>query len=239
MKEKIGRLKLLQAVDQVLDGLQQQKDELPRQVAELEEQKNALQATYDRLKAEVDELEANKKRRELDHSEENDRAKKYDARLKDLKTNREYQALLREIGFAKKAATELSEEVKRLDGELKVKKVDLEKAKGELDEKGAEIGAKRKDVDKALKEVEKSYNAEHKRHEELLTEIPRDLLSRYKLVRKRTNLVVVNAKAGACQGCFMSLPPQLFNQVRRGDILYTCPNCHRILTYEAPEPAKA
>lgn len=239
MKEKIGRLKLLQAVDQVLDGLQQQRDALPAQVNELEQQRAILQTTYERLKQEADELESNKKRRELDHSEENDRAKKYDARLKDLKTNREYQALLREIGFAKKAAAELSEEVKRLDGELKTKKADLEKAKAELDEKAADIAAKKKDVDKALKEVEKSYAAEFKRHEELLNEIPKDLLSRYKLVRKRTNLVVVNAKSGACQGCFMSLPPQLFNQVRRGDTLYTCPNCHRILTYEAPEPAKA
>lgn len=239
MKEKLGRLKLLQAVDQVLDGLQQQKDQLPRTVAEVEGQRDVLQAQFDKLKQEVEDLQATKKKRELDQNEENDRARKYDARLKDLKTNREYQALLREIGFAKKASGELSEEISRLDAELKQKQEALTEAKRLLGEKSDEVAAKRKDVDKALKEVEKSFTTEAKRRDDILAEVPKDLLSRYKLVRKRTNLVVVNAKGGACQGCFMALPPQLFNQVRRGDTLYTCPNCHRILTYEAPEPVKA
>lgn len=239
MKEKLGRLKLLQAVDQVLDGLQQQKDQLPRTVAEIEAQRDALQAQHDKLKQEVEDLTTTKKRRELDQNEENDRARKYDARLKDLKTNREYQALLREIGFAKKASGELSEEITRLEAELKTKQEALAEAKTQLGVKNDELAAKKKDVDKALKEVDKSFTAEAKRRDELFGDIPKDLLSRYKLIRKRTNLVVVNAKGGACQGCFMALPPQLFNQVRRGDTLYTCPNCHRILTYEAPEPVKA
>lgn len=239
MKEKLGRLKLLQAVDQVLDGLQQQKDQLPRTVAELEGQRDALQAQHDKLKQEVEDLQTTKKRRELDQNEENDRARKYDARLKDLKTNREYQALLREIGFAKKASGELSEEIARLENELKLKQEALAEAKKLLGEKNDEVAAKKKDVEKAIKEVDKSFTSEAKRRDELLADIPKDLLSRYKLVRKRTNLVVVNAKNGACQGCFMALPPQLFNQVRRADTLYTCPNCHRILMYEAPEAVKA
>jgi predicted nucleic acid-binding Zn-ribbon protein len=239
LKEKLGRLKLLQAVDQVLDGLQQQREGLPREVESIEKERDEIQAAFDRLKQEVEELQATKKRRELDQTEENDRVKKYDARLKELKTNREYQALLREIGFAKKAATELSEEIQRLTGELAAKEEEFATTKAALQEKNDIIAGKRKDVDKALKEVEKSYAAEEKRRDELLAEIPKDLLSRYKLVRKRTNLVVVNAKNGACQGCFMSLPPQLFNQIRRNDTLYTCPNCHRILTYEAPEAVKA
>lgn len=238
MKEKLGRLKLLQAVDQVLDGLQQQKDQLPREVADLERERDELKAVHDRIAQEIDDMQSTKKRRELDQNEENDRARKYDARLKDLKTNREYQALLREIGFAKKAANELHDEVARLDGEIQTREDALTEAKTAYEAKADEAAAKRKEVDKALKEVEKSFTAESKRRDELLAEIPKDLLSRYKLVRKRTNLVVVNAKSGACQGCFMSLPPQLFNQVRRGDTLYTCPNCHRILTYEAPEAAK-
>ena len=125
------------------------------------------------------------------------------------------------------------------DGEIKTKQGELVQAEETLGQKSDEIAAKKKEIDKALKEVEKSYATEEKRRNELLAEIPKDLLSRYNLIRKRTNLVVVNAKNGACQGCFMSLPPQFYNQVRRADTLYACPNCHRILTYEAPEAVKA
>lgn len=237
MKEKLGRLKLLQAVDQVLDGLQQQRVQLPKQLSELEEQLAALEATFNTLADAQKELIASKKKRELDLAEENDRTRKYDGRLKDLKSNREYQALLREIGFAKKAAAEHSEEISRLDAEIKAHKDGVSTAETAAAVKADELAAKRKEVDKALKEVDKAYAAEAKRKDELLGNIPKDLMSRYNLVRKRTNLVVVNVKAGACQGCFMSLPPQLYNQVRRNDTLYNCPNCHRILTYDPPPEA--
>jgi predicted nucleic acid-binding Zn-ribbon protein len=240
LREKLGRLKLLQALDQVLDGLQQQRDALPKELAGLEDTLKSLQLKLDTVTQQYKDLQANKKKRELDLAEENDRVRKYDARLKDLKTNREYQALLREIGFAKKASGELSEELVRLDEELKLKKEDVAAAEAAMDGKKEELTAKRKEIEKALKEVEKSYAGEVKRRDELFAEVPKDLIARYTLIRKRTNLVVVNVKSGACQGCFMSLPPQLYNQVRRNDTLYTCPNCHRIMLYEPPpEAAKA
>lgn len=241
LKEKLARLKLLQAVDQVLDGLQQQRASLPQQVAELEAELAKLQALAQSVTQVHKDLVAQKKKRELDQAEELDRVKKYEARLREIKTNREYQALLREIGFAKKAAAEIEEELSKLNEDIKARKDEVAKAEAAVTSKEQEISVRRKETEKTLKEVEKSFAVESKRREELLKDIPRDLLSRYNLIRRRTNLVVVNAKSGACQGCFMALPPQLYNQVRRLDNLYTCPNCHRILLYEpqpAPEAAK-
>ncbi len=235
MKEKLSQLKLLQAVDQVIDGLDEQRKTLPKQQAELEAELAELEAAANQAAAQHKEVVDLRARRELDQAEENDRVKKYEARLKDIKTNREYQALLREVGFAKKAAGEIDEELKRLREEIDRLAGEVEAARERTQGKREALQQKQREIRELLAEVEASHGAEDKRRQELLGEVPRDLLSRYNLVRKRTNLVVVNVRAGACQGCFMSLPPQLYNQVRRVDTLYTCPNCHRILFYEPQE----
>jgi uncharacterized protein len=196
-----------------------------------------LQERLEQSTRQLSELEELLQRRELDRNEENDRVKKYEARLKDIKNNREYQALVREIGFAKKAGSELEEEIARLKESLGVRKEEVDTAAALVEEKKAALAAKKAEADKVVAELEQSKSVEIKRRDEVHGEIPPDIMSRYKLVRRRTNLVVVNVRAGACQGCFMSLPPQLYNQVKRVDALYTCPNCHRILYYEPQDEA--
>jgi uncharacterized protein len=237
LKDKLGRLKLLQAVDQVIDGLEQQRKSLPERVEELRQEAAELEATFAKANALHQESVDLRNRRELDRTEEHDRAKKYEVRLRDIKNNREYQALLREIGFAKKAAAEHEEEIIRLKGEIEAQAAQVAVLRAQVETKLAEVAAQNKDTNQALKEVESTYKIEVKRRVSLLEEIPPDLMSRYNLVRKRTNLVVVSVGSGACHGCFMSLPPQLYNQVRRVDTLYTCPNCHRILFFEQQEEA--
>ena len=236
MKEKLARLKLLQAVDQVLDGLKEQRDALPRELAELEAELAALQDRHDRVQERYQELTTLKGSRGIDRTKELDQAKRYEAQLQEVKNNREYQALLREVGFAKKAAAELEEEISRIGEEIAQYEGELETATTELESKKQQVEQKRQEAETSREEVERSLAEEAKRYDELRKDIPRDLLSRYNLVRKRTNLVVVGVGAGACHGCFMALPPQLYNQVRRVDTLYTCPNCHRVLFHE-PEPA--
>ncbi len=239
MKEKLARLKLLQAVDQILDGLKEQRESLPQDLAELESRVAAKAAARDEIHLRHKDLSSLKSSREIDRANENDRVKKYEGRLQEIKTNREYQALLREVGFAKKAAAELDDEISRLGQELETLAEQVAAADSELEQERAVLNERRSDIERTLTEVEKAYEEEKKNHESLMKEIPRDLLSRYNLVRRRTNLVVVNVGSGACHGCFMALPPQLFNQVRRVDQLYTCPNCHRILFYEQPAAEEA
>ena len=239
MKEKLTRLKLLQSVDQVLDGLKEQRDVLPRELAELEAEMETLQAHHDRIQARFTELTALKSSRGLDRTKELDHVKKYESQLQETSNNREYQALLREVGFAKKAAAELEEELGRISEEIAQHEEQLQTAAEQLEGKKQDVAAKRVEAEESTKNVERTLAEESKRYEELLKDIPRDLLSRYNLVRKRTNLVVVGVGAGACHGCFMALPPQLYNQVRRVDTLYTCPNCHRVLFHEPEAPVEA
>ncbi|MCW5201092.1 hypothetical protein VU07_04770, partial [Desulfobulbus sp. F4] len=71
---------------------------------------------------------------------------------------------------------------------------------------------------------------------QLAHELPSAQIKRYdKLLIKRKGLAVVRVSAGVCQGCFMTVPPQLFNQVRKGGEICACPACQRILFYVADE----
>ena len=74
------------------------------------------------------------------------------------------------------------------------------------------------------------------RRQRIAQEIDASLMSRYELIfSRRGGSAVVEVAAGICQGCYMNIPPQLWNEIIRSEKLNLCPSCQRILHYKAPE----
>jgi predicted nucleic acid-binding Zn-ribbon protein len=150
--------------------------------------------------------------------------------MKEIKTNKEFQAIGREISAARKQTAELEEQVLQKIGQIEELRgegatrsttlADLEQNTAQRrQEKLAEIAAIQKDID-----------ADVARRGEITKHLPASLIKRYNSLREqRRGQAVAIARDGYCLGCNMNLPPQLYNTLFRGDEMICCPHCQRVL----------
>lgn len=167
------------------------------------------------------------------------RLKKSRLRINEIKTNYEYQAMRREIDSTERSNVELQDLIKTKTGEIEQLQVVLK----EYEE---EVAVLRKALDEVKAEaVEKAgefgglLGVKESEQQTLEKEIDRSLLSKYRMIRQRRYKdALVEVIAGACQGCFMNVPPQMENEIlSRGAGIYQCPNCQRLLYATETESA--
>lgn len=159
-----------------------------------------------------------------------------EAKLHEVKTNKEYQAILKEIETARAANDKTEEEVILLMERVEEMKKDYQSSVKQLSKREKEAAEEIKELEKAIKTVEGAVADLRREKEKLLKEVGQDLKARYRiLIEKRGGVAVVNVKNGTCLGCFMSIPPQLFIEVMKNSKLLTCPSCNRIFFYSEEE----
>lgn len=229
VRQKLKALAALQAVDvQILD-LNKSGDGYPKRLAELEGQLAQARSAIDAERARFDDNE--RQRNELEHrlQEEKDKVRKWEARLVEMRTTREYAALSREVDIAKKSNQNMQEEMLVLmqAGE------DIEKAllarREEFKAKEAAIASEMKElrektaaIQRGVKELEEKRTVEAK-------SVDSSLLRKYDAIRAKRGVALVPVIHGTCQGCHINIPPQLYNTVVQVKTIETCPRCNRIL----------
>jgi predicted nucleic acid-binding Zn-ribbon protein len=157
-------------------------------------------------------------------------------KLRMVKTNKEYQLLLREVDDSKKRKdmleTELLghfEEKDRLDGIVCEKRKEYVLLKEQIEEEQKQTEQKFQDDIELLDEYVN-------RQKEIGKNLDPALMTQFARISKMNNgSAVVNVKDEVCMGCFMNIPPQLYIEVRRANSLITCPQCSRILYYKPEE----
>ena len=230
MQEQLQVLKELQ-------GLDRQRRELLQQRQQLVEEEAGLQEQVDRVQAMVDSLVANIVAREAERAEllgrlEHERglAARAEARLPQIKTQREYLAVLKEVDLTKKQSKELNDQIAGKDRDLEALYADKAEKDEELADLSARTAARRAEIEAAVAGLDAGL-AEHGRQREHLTgQLPVALRKRYDMLLERRNgVAVVEARDGACLGCHMHLPPQLFNRLYVAKEVQSCPHCSRLL----------
>lgn len=233
MKEKILRLNELQSIDLRIKTLEIEMNKGP---AEIQERTAALAQRQASVNEYAEQKEATeKRRRELDAeiADELLRIKDRQAKVMGIQTNREYQSLLKEIEDGKKTnrnreneALQLMEEAERLTKVME-EQTNLYTAEEQL---LAEDAAQ---METQLAEFSAQKDAILEQRKIKAEEVASELMSKYEILRSRRNgMAVVPVTKGVCQGCFMSVRPQLFNEIIKGSTLVTCPNCQRILFHQ-------
>jgi uncharacterized protein len=157
-------------------------------------------------------------------------------RMNRIKNVKELQALQREIDQIRQANGEAEEELLtmmvEIDGvkaEIKAKQESLLAAQQDWQQKKEALQAQISAIDQA---VDKASI----RRQSIAAEIAADLMSRYELIlSRRGGTAVVEVTGGICQGCYMNIPPQLWNELIRSEKVNLCPSCQRIVYYKAPE----
>jgi predicted nucleic acid-binding Zn-ribbon protein len=214
------------------DGLR----ELPKEVSEIQSIITARKRSLDSADEEIASYEERKAPLEVELKENQALLDAADARIKRIKTNKEYLAMQREIDLAKKRKADLEEQVLTIMEKIEKKTSERERIRTSfetdkviLDEKMGKLNTLMKELDAVL--------AEYKGKDDRLRKIvDKSLLSKYDRIKQsKKGLAVVECFEGVCRGCHMHIQPQLFNELIRGDRLINCPACQRILYVKAEE----
>lgn len=233
ISEELKSLIELQVIDTAIADLTRQKNRLPEIINEAKQFLTASQADLLNVKTSYDNLLKEKRTKEQAVEDEDAKIEKLKSRTSQIKTNEEYQALIREVDAAKKAKNtqedallvvlEKAEDVKKElnDKEQKVKE----------EEKKFTAEESRIKVDFTI--VEDELNKLLKSRDEHGSRIGKDLLKRYtQLFESKNNLAVAAVKNGNCLGCHMNIPPQTLTEIKKNSKIIQCFNCSRILYWK-------
>ena len=227
VEEKLQHLYELQRIDTEIDKIKTLRGELPLEVQDLEDEIAGLENLKNEI-SEADKSVTNKKQ-EITKSEE--LIKKYSEQLDNVRNNREYDALTKEVEF-QKLEIELQQKRIREAQKLKAEKeVNLEISNKQYTEKKADLEAKKAELDDIIAETHKDEEALIKKSEELSQNIEERLLTAYRKIRDnaRNGLAVVTVDRDACGGCFNKIPPQRQLDIRSRKKIIVCEYCGRIL----------
>lgn len=237
MRNQLEKLIVLQTIDLRVLQMEREKSQIPQSIASLEEDLRREEEKFRLAKETLEKLQKDRRKKEKDLEEEVDKVKKAEARVLEIKTNKEYQAVLKEIESAKKLNRQREEEILDLLEKLEESQKRITRGEKELEEKRKEMerqvsGLRQKE---SSFEQEMAGNVQQKEQKE--KEIPPPLLSRYRmLAEKRQGIAVARVVQGVCQACHMNLRPQLYIELQKQDSLILCPNCNRILFWDNGAP---
>lgn len=204
-------------------------DELVRGIAEARERAA-------REKEVIEELEKERRKKEQELETEKAQVKKSETKLSEVKTNKEYQAMLKEIEASKAANDKTEEELLVLLDRIEELKKDNQAGVKDLEKKEKAATEETNALEKEIKTVDGIVSKLREEKGRLLAGVAEDIRARYSiLIEKRDGVAVVNVKNGTCLGCFMNIPPQLFIEVMKNSRFITCPSCNRIFYFQEEE----
>ena len=235
MHIQINSLAALQKLDSKLDGVQGEKQTIEGQIQELELKLGKSRSDLALRQEDLAALVAAKQELEQNLATEQENIARSEIRLKEIKTQKEYQAVSKEIGMAKKLLGELEEQILAKEAEQGQLQEELATQGANLQEMEGNIAARTAELRGDIGTLEAGVAGDLAEREAVVKSITSSLVRRYTMLREqRRGVAVVEARDGSCLGCNMNIPPQLYNNLHRGDELITCPHCQRILFLAPP-----
>ena len=231
VEEKLQNLYELQRIDTEIDKIKTLRGELPLEVQDLEDEIAGLETRIENLKVELGELDKTSSTRKMDIKKAEEAIKKYSEQLDNVRNNREYDALSKEIEF-QKLDIELQEKRIREAQKAKAEKEALmEESKKRYEDKVSDLEAKKGELNDIINETHKDEESLQTKSEELAATIDERLLTAYRRIRSnaRNGLAVVTVDRDACGGCFNKIPPQRQLDIRSRKKIIVCEYCGRIL----------
>jgi len=232
LRDTLNALVELQKIDTEIAELEKSGSENPKRLAELESELGAGRAAVDAERERLAEVEKQKKSTEDLLATDREKVKKWEARLTEQRSTREYTALAREIDIAKKQNTTASEEIVELAKELEAAHEALSEAEMAFSETEAKLLQEMKTIRSAMTQQENKRKKLEETRAVAAKVVAPMLLKRYEAVLRRRGPVLVQAHNGACDGCHLNLPPQLYNQIRANAKIDVCPSCSRMIYAE-------
>ena len=234
MEEKIEALYKLQQIDSKIDEIEKIKGELPLEVQDLEDEVAGLQTRIDKINGEIEELTALTRQRRRETDEAKMMIEKYEEQQQNVRNNREFDAITKEIEFQKLEIDLCAKRLKEYSAEMKVKKKLAEDAETLFSERNIDLENKKNELASIESETAEEMAALRTQVAEAQSKIDERLLNAYQRIRgnMRNGLAVVTVKRDACGGCYNRIPPQRQVDIRQNKKIIVCEYCGRILVNE-------
>jgi len=230
LEDQIELLEELNGIDIRAGEIEKKMAAFPAEIQKLEEALAEEESAAIELRELLETHEKTKREKNSELSENAERLKLFEGRLRDIKTNNEYQASLKEIDQSKKANMAIEDELLELMETIEEESKKLEDAetafateKAKADEEKAAVLKREKEVKKELDKILAERDEKKKSLKPEVSELYEDLKSKLK------GRLMVKPDDGTCSGCHMQIPPQLINDAMKLEKLYQCPHCLRII----------
>jgi uncharacterized protein len=234
VEQKLKALYELQTIHTKIDKIRQVRGELPVEVADLEDDVAGLETRIQKLKYELDDIEDEIVSRKNLIKDAQANIKKYEGQLNEVKNNREYDAISKEIEIQGLDIQVSEKKIREFGFEINNKTQVYEKALADLEARKADLDAKKAELGTITAETEKEENELNTQAEKASANIEERLLTAYTRLRKnaKNGLAVVTIERDSCSGCFNQIPPQRQSDIRQRKKIIVCEHCGRILVDE-------
>lgn len=232
MEQQLSLLIQLQERDLTIRALQEKKKKFPEILASLQQRRSTSQAELEAAREGLQAAQKNKRDRDKDLEAGVQKVEKLKARTSEIKTNKEYTALLKEIETAEKDNKAIEDEILVLMERIDAAASQITAAENRAREEDAAVAEEQKEQESAHAGVEAELKSAVQQREEAAKSVEPRVLSQYqKLLGSKAGMALAEARGESCSGCFMSIPPQVFVNVKKNETIINCPHCGRILFY--------
>lgn len=231
IEKKLVALYSLQQIDSQIDRIRIVRGELPLEVEDLEDEIAGLETRIDNHIQDVQSVEKQLYDRQIAIKDCQTLIKRYEEQQNNVRNNREYDALTKEIEFQSLEIQLAEKRIREFNTQLAGRKEEIEEAQRVLAERRSDLDVKRNELADIVTETELEEKSLIHKSETQQSLIEERLLTAYKRIRKnaRNGLAVVTVERDACGGCFNAIPPQRQLDIRLHKKIIVCEYCGRIL----------
>lgn len=230
MREQLTYLIELQNLDLIIGRINTKKMELPEKIIQMDDEFGACNASMEESRIKLEELNKRHSEKEEKLKRGIDTLKKTKERLLEVKTNKEYQAILKEIETIEKKNSEIEDEIISSMEEIDHVRVELKEKEKDFNAYKLDYEKEKKKIAEEISQIDSELSESQQKSNDLRKQVRIELQKRYETIKgARNGLAVVPVWKEVCGGCHMNIPPQLYIELQRSAELLSCPNCNRIM----------
>lgn len=231
VEQKLKNLYQLQTMLSEIDRIKILRGELPLEVQDLEDEIEGLTHRVGKYNEDIDALREDIAAKKAKINDALSMVERYKEQLNDVKNNREYDMLSKEIEFQSLEVELQNKKINEAQRVIDNRREDIERAKHQLEERRADLSMKKSELDEIVSETKAEEEKLREKAHNLEQSIEPRLLSAFKRIRKnsRNGLGIVYVQRDACGGCFNKIPPQRQLDIRMRKKIIVCEYCGRIM----------
>ncbi len=231
VEEKLRDLFALQSIDSKTDEVKLLKGALPIEVSDLEDEISGINTRIEKLNSQIADIDEKIAKHNENIKTAETLSERYTKQLDDVKNNREFEALQKEIELQGLEVQLSQKRIKEATDEKDKKQEILTVTAEKKETKNADLAQKKEELEKIIEKTEKEETTLKNKSEKQRAKIEDRLLKAYDKARHayRNGLAVVTYRRGSCGGCFNRIPPQLQIEIGMRKEILACEHCGRVL----------
>ncbi|MBQ9534156.1 MAG: hypothetical protein IJR71_09415 [Prevotella sp.] len=231
VEEKLKALYQLQTTLSSIDEKRALRGELPLEVQDLEDEIAGLTTRVEKIESEIADFQAAVTMKKGEIATAQASVKRYQQQLDEVKNNREYDTLTKEIEYQSLEIELCNKKIREAQVRMEERTHDIEQARALIADRNADLDQKRSELEEIMQETRDEEEQLKEKAKELELKIEPRLLSSFKRIRKnaRNGLGIVYVQRDACGGCFNKIPPQRQLDIKMHKKIIVCEYCGRIL----------